>query len=79
MSKYVHYWTGYGNLCMTEDGRRRDAQCSSVRSEVTCTRCTENLAAIDNQTEDRLNYGKGCLFAGADGKLTHIPPQKLIK
>jgi hypothetical protein len=75
VSEFVHYWTGYGNLCMTADGRRGDAQCSAERSEVTCERCLKNLAAIDAQGKDVAVYGSGYLRRDADGSMTHVPLQ----
>jgi len=39
----VHFWTGFGNSCMTPDGRKGNAMCTGDRSMVTCPKCLENL------------------------------------
>ena len=53
----IHYWNGYGNLCMTEDGRRNDAECSSVVSEVTCVKCWLNLQTLGKVPESSRGTG----------------------
>ena len=42
----VHYWNGYGTLCLTIDARRQDSQCSDDKTAVTCERCMELLARL---------------------------------
>lgn len=45
--RYIHYWNGYGCSCMTADGRRGDAQCTSDKSKVTCPRCKQNIKYVE--------------------------------
>lgn len=42
----IHYWSGYGNLCNTADGRRNDSKSSRRLEQVTCERCRTNLERL---------------------------------
>lgn len=59
MAKTVHYWTGYGVLCMTPDGRKPSAQCSPERRHITCDRCNELLHRLDEQKRPALGEVEG--------------------
>lgn len=54
MKRLIHYWNGYGNHCMTVDGRKSTAQSSSRPEQVTCERCLQNL----RRTQEIYEKGK---------------------
>jgi hypothetical protein len=39
----LHYWDGYGCLCMTFDGRQADSLSTADKAKVTCQVCRDRL------------------------------------